>query len=276
MNEGLPDIRTAFLRGAATSVARRGVVLEAADLPDDVLHVRAHPDPDRLTAYQHLVGEPARDVLPPGFVHVLTFPVSVALMTRSRFPLPILGLVHLSNRIEQHRPIGLEVLDIAVRATDLRPHRRGGQVDVVAEVFAGEEPVWRGTSTYLAKGVRVHGTPAAEAHPEFTPPRPDAVWRLGADLGRRYAKVSGDHNPIHKYRAVARAFGFRRPIAHGMYTAARALAPLRRPAAFRWEVSFARPVLLPGTAWYAADDDGHALWDPRTGKPHLTGSLTPV
>ena len=46
------------------------------------------------------------------------------------------------------------------------------------------------------------------------------------DVGRAYAEVSGDHNPIHTSRIGARLFGFPRPIAHGMWTQARCLAAL--------------------------------------------------
>lgn len=43
------------------------------------------------------------------------------------------------------------------------------------------------------------------------------------DLGtvQAYADVSGDHNPIHTSPMLARMFGFRGAIAHGMFTLAR-------------------------------------------------------
>src|SRR6266487_1403229 len=59
------------------------------------------------------------------------------------------------------------------------------------------------------------------ARPLGDGPEPHVVWELPADLGRRYAAVSGDRNPIHLYRLTAWLFGFRRPIAHGMWAAAR-------------------------------------------------------
>ena len=52
-------------------------------------------------------------------------------------------------------------------------------------------------------------------------------WRLPGDLGRRYAAVSGDRNPIHLYALTAKAFGFPRQIAHGMWSKARCLAASR-------------------------------------------------
>ena len=48
-----------------------------------------------------------------------------------------------------------------------------------------------------------------------------ARWPLPAGAGRRYARVSGDYNPIHLWPWTARPFGFRAPILHGYATAAR-------------------------------------------------------
>src|SRR5690606_4331549 len=67
----------------------------------------AAPDRDQLAEYQHLLGEPGTDVLPAGYVHVLAFPVAVAVMARADFPLPLLGMVHLANDVEQRAPLRL-------------------------------------------------------------------------------------------------------------------------------------------------------------------------
>jgi acyl dehydratase len=251
----------------------------------------ARPDPDRLTAYQHLVGEPAADVLPAGYVHVLAFPVATALIVRPDFPLPALGMVHLANRVEQRAALRVtDALDVRAWAQDLRPHRRGAQVDLVTEVRpAGTTldatPAWRGVSTYLAPGVRVPGNRAdtTERH-EFTPPAPTGRWPLAADEGRRYAAVSGDANPIHLSPLTARALGFPRAIAHGMDTAARALAAVgaRRGAAYAWDVEFAAPVLLPSTPAVRVSPDGEGegwtvvAWDAGKGRLHLTARVRPL
>src|SRR5690606_41856474 len=74
-----------------------------------------------------------------------------------------------------------------------------------------------------------------------------------------------------------------RAIAHGMYTAARALATVgvARGDAFRWTVVFGKPVLLPGTVTFglgARATGGHdyAGWDARSGKRYLTIAVTPL
>ena len=303
----VPALGPLYARGvarSARSMAGRGTV-RGTGLPAVQLMVRGvDPDADHLTAYQQLVGETVADALPAGFLHVLAFPVATAVMTRPSFPLPLLGMVHLANRVQQRRQVLLgETLDIRVHAAALRPHRKGAAVDLVAEVSVDGAVVWRGESTYLAKGVRLaddgaagsgteDGAGSADAATErspFEPPTPTAAWRLGADIGRRYAAVSGDRNPIHTSTVAAKAFGFPRRIAHGMYTAARALAdvgPAGRGEAFVWEVEFARPVLLPCSVAVRVAPDaaapagpaGHGLtlWSPRTGTLHLTGSVRPL
>ncbi|WP_421743262.1 MaoC/PaaZ C-terminal domain-containing protein [Cellulomonas sp.] len=278
----VPALAGLFARGAGLSVQRR-VRSGPTTLPDVEYVVRGvTADPEHLTAYQHLLGEPGSDRLPAGFVHVLAFPVATALMVRSDFPLALVGLVHVANRVTQLRPVLLtDVLDVRASATDLRPHRSGTQVDLVTEVSVDGTLAWRGVSTYLARGVFLAGSVDETSDP-FVPPTPTGRWTLAGDTGRRYAAVSGDRNPIHLTALTAKAFGFPRAIAHGMYTASRALADVgaARGDAFDWSVEFVKPVLLPGTVTVriAHDGDGFAFagWDARSGKPHLTGSVTPL
>jgi len=109
-----------------------------------------------------------------------------------------------------------------------------------------------------------------------------AEWRLPGDLGRRYAAVSGDRNPIHLHDLGAKLLGFPRTIAHGMWTQARCLAALERslPAAYTVTARFRRPMLLPSRVTFgrAGDADGairFAVHAARAGTPHLEGRVTP-
>jgi acyl dehydratase len=244
-------------------------------------------DGGRLSEYQRLLGEPGTDALPAGYVHVLGFPLAMTVMARPDFPLPPLGMIHLANRIEQVSPISLdEALSLRAWAQDLRSHRSGTAVDLVVEVRrdGSDDVAWRGVSSYLAKGRTIRGlppaaeeVPAADARPPVT-----ARWRLPADSGRRYGAITGDRNPIHLWAPTARLFGFRRPIAHGMDIAARALAAVGpgRGESFVWTVEFGRPVLLPSTVTFGLEPlpgGGHryAGWDARSGKGYFSGSVTP-
>jgi hypothetical protein len=145
------------------------------------------------------------------------------------------------------------------------------QLDVVATATIGDTAVWRGRSTYLR---RDGGKRATKSDISETPPA-SAVWRVPRRTGTDYAAVSGDRNPIHTSRLLARGFGFRATIAHGMWTKARCLAALegRLPPAYTVAVAFKLPILLPATVEFAAGGGHIAVHDRRTGKPHLTGSI---
>jgi acyl dehydratase len=109
-----------------------------------------------------------------------------------------------------------------------------------------------------------------------------AEWRLGGDLGRRYAAVSGDRNPIHMHSLAAKPLGFPAAIAHGMWTKARCLAAIesRLPDAFAVEVRFRKPILLPARVQFASDEqDDQILFSVRDAKrrtPHLDGLMRPA
>lgn len=292
----IPPLGGSFVRGASGSgiaAARRALpgpdAAQSTTLPDTTLRVHdvATSGADvgrRLAEYQRLVGEPVSESLPAGFLHVVGFPLATALMVRPEFPLPLLGMVHLTNRASLRRPVARgEALTVSAHAENLRGHRRGTQVDLVTEVtvVGDDTPAYRGVSTYLAKGVRLAEAPEETERTEFVPPLPTARWRLDARVGKAYAAVSGDRNPIHVSVLGAKAFGFPRTIAHGMYTAARALAEVgpARGDAYDWDVQFARPVVLPGVVDVSIrpSDDAWAItgWNARKRTPHLTGTVTP-
>ncbi|MEY9876741.1 acyl dehydratase [Streptacidiphilus sp. MAP12-33] len=248
----------------------------------------AVPDPERLRAYREVCGYAAGgDRLPAAFPHLTAFPLSMALMTARDFPLPVLGLVHLANRVEQVRPITPdESLDHLVRSTAPRQHSKGRVFEIVAEARAAgsADVVWRSVSTYLHRGPGGGAAPRT-VEEDLPPALLEETWPLAPDLGRRYGAVSGDRNPIHLHPLAARLFGFRRAIAHGMWSKARALAALEQaegglPDAFTVGVDFRRPVLLPGSVRFAAARIGGNGWafhvtDPSGAQRHLLGRLNP-
>jgi acyl dehydratase len=283
-----------FLRAGAALVPGASALPFVAgggkEIPDlELVLTDVEIDRDRLAAYDRVCGFSLRDELPSTFVHVLAFPLHLALMTDGSFPFPAVGLVHIENQITQHRPVRLgERLSIRVRATELEPHPRGQQFSLVSEARVGQELVWEEVSVNLRRGAPRPGssapasaTPAAPST-ELPMPTQSAQWVLHGDLGRRYAAVSGDHNPIHVHPLTAKLFGFPSAIAHGMWTKARSLAALegRLPDAYTVEVSFRRPILLPATVAFSelgatAGAISFGVRDAKKGTPHLVGSVRP-
>lgn len=283
----------AGLYAKALAPARRPDV--AAGLADTTVRLAGHQcTVAEVAAYNSVCGFVLADELPATWLQVLTFPLQLTLMTASDFPLAPAGMVHVSNVMTQHRPALItEAFDLVVRAENLRAHRRGVLVDLVGEVRVRDELVWQGRSVYLNRQAKLAPNPepgpAPKAQGDGSGTDVGAsdvhlatagLWRLPADLGRRYAAVSGDVNPIHLNPLAAKAFGFPRAIAHGMWTHARMLAALqaRLPDSYEVSVEFAKPVLLPSTVSFsvAAQPDGfEASLTNRAGdKTHATLTLT--
>ncbi|MFC7402359.1 MaoC/PaaZ C-terminal domain-containing protein [Citricoccus sp. GCM10030269] len=286
----LSSYRKALTRAAGDAVLRRR---RPPELPGHAVVVHDHViDPELVDQYARLFAPAATAPdpadLPSVLVHVAAFPAAMELMADAEFPLPLLGLVHLQNRVDHHAPVPSGVpLEIAASATHLAPHHAGTTVDLVVTVHGpgdsgSPQVLWEGTSTYLATGVHLHGhdRPQRAARPTFVPPPLTARWTLPASTGRDYAAVSGDYNPIHLNPVAARALGQKSMIAHGMYLAGRMLAG-REPegAGHSWSIDFATPARLPGTVslHFGHPDPGTTevtAWNARSGKPHFTGMIT--
>ncbi|HXF29952.1 MAG TPA: MaoC/PaaZ C-terminal domain-containing protein [Solirubrobacterales bacterium] len=255
-------------------------------------------DPAAVAAYAKVCGFTLRDTLPPTYPHVLAFPLHMALMSDGSFPFGAVGLVHIANRITQFRRLGIgEELSLRVQATKTVAHQKGRSFVVVTEARVGRQIAWESTSTFLRRGKGDPGAASGEAFPivpEDT--AASAEWALAGDLGRRYAAVSGDRNPIHMHSLTAKPLGFPAAIAHGMWTKARALAALdaRLPDAFAVDVRFRRPILLPAKVEFATEDQqqgqrpqgqdeqgGEIVFTVRgrgkkRGNRHLDGRVLPV
>ncbi len=273
-----PRLASAFVRAALTSRGRGGY------LPRTRLALLGRRvDAGHLAGYARVCGFDLSDRLPVTYPHVLAFGLQVQLMAHRSFPLPLAGMVHVANSITQYRGVAFdEVLDLTVWAQDLREHPRGALADLRSEVRVADELVWSGRSSYLARGR--NAPPGASTLPPGLPPsaldmavpeQGSALLRLPSDLGRRYAASSGDINPIHLNPLAAKAFGFPRAIAHGMWTHARSLATLsgRLPESFTARAEFRRPVLLPSAVTLHSAQDDAGSWAvemrSRTSQVHL-------
>jgi acyl dehydratase len=281
--EGQPSALPTMLKAALPvlpvvnllpGVAKKG----GQGLPDLTLHRKdVSVDPAHVAAYARVCGFEPSQTVPFTYPHMLAFPLHMGIMTDSSFPFPAIGTVHVGNSITQHRPVSpRETLDVSASAVNLRPHPKGKVFDLVTTVSADGETVWESTSVYLRVGRRDESA-KPEGEPFDVVAGTGLVWKLPGDLGREYAAVSGDHNPIHLYPLSAKAFGFKRQIAHGMWTKARSVAAFanRLPDRATVEVEFKKPVFLPGTVAFGSrvvpDGLDFSLTSPSSGAPHLVG-----
>jgi hypothetical protein len=289
--DSAPSILPLYARAAAPLIPGASLLPfvpgrgeEVPELELELAGVRA--DAGAVAAYARVCGFALRDRLPPTYPQVLAFPLQMAVMADGSFPFGAVGLVHVENRIVQHRPIGLdEELKLRVRPTKLEPHPRGRTFGLVTEAWSGRQKAWEAVSTMLRRGKggsSTHGDSASVEVHQVPPLSVSAEWRLGGDLGRRYAAVSGDRNPIHMHSLTAKPLGFPGAIAHGMWSKARCLAALesRLPDAFAVDVRFRKPIQLPGRVEFLSGGEGEqtafAVRGAKRHTPHLDGRVTPV
>lgn len=275
----LPNSLSLYAKAVAGAPTRKG-----GDLPDlELVLANQVINKDHLAQYNRVCGFTLRDVVPSTYLHVLTFPLQMTLMTDASFPFALMGLVHVRNRIDQLRPVRSdEVLTFRTHVNNLQSHDKGVTFDLVSEAFIADEKVWIDVSTYLR---RQKTTAAAEPSSEkpnkkvADVPTASATWIVPSDIGRRYGSVSGDRNPIHLYAITARLLGFPQAIAHGMWSKAACLAALdgRLPDAYSVDVQFKLPILLPAKVAFSSEPLTRgfrfAVHDARKGKPHLSGRI---
>lgn len=234
--------------------------------------VRATVEPYRLARYKEVCGFRPGGGVPATFPHVLAFPLALRIMTSRAFPAPVLGLVHLRNSITQYRPVETgEPLTVRAWLGETGDHDRGTTIELLAEASSGDTPVWYEQSIYLHRHKKSGaGTRSGEGRVEGA----GEVWPVPAGTGRRYAGVSGDRNPIHLSAVTARLFGFRTAIAHGMWAKARCVAALPDlPDTYRVDVTFRRPVPVPGRVVFHRDGNSFTLTGPGGAPTHLTGAV---
>lgn len=268
-----PALPGLYLRAAL----RHGV--KGRDLPSCGLRCQVDVEPAQLARYRQLCAFADSALLPPTYPHILAFALQMQLLTDPRFPFPLLGLVHLANRIRVIRPLaGLGPFSLSVHTENLRPHDKGAVFSLITRLHDQLGPLWEGDSQILCRALKLDGATVEREEQPALQLHEVASWQAPANIGRRYARVAGDYNPIHLSPLSARLFGFPRAIAHGLWNKGRSLAALSEhlPAAgYSVEVRFQKPVLLPSTLRLQASEPAAQGQLSLTGKDqlvHMVGS----
>lgn len=209
----------------------------------------------------------------PNYAQTLTLPMQLNMMVNKGFPFSPMGLVHLANQITVHSlPEQSDSLQLLTRFGRVYIHPKGWLFEVFTfasstQFKQGLRPQIKATSYYLARVKHASGidTNAAHRAPQWivgsasaeaskTPPKKESnTLDFSASIGRQYAKVSGDYNPIHLHQVSAKLFGFKKAIAHGMYSKALAISNIAQHEEFytdRFEINtiFKQAIGLPSQA----------------------------
>lgn len=253
--EKLPNIKSLLLKAAFKRVPAGDRDLNAQVLPNTEFHI------EQLNLNKSLI-KPFHSVvywntqveyIHPCYLHTLAFPLHLKLLLLPACPFPLLGLIHLSNNIKQLRPVITgENLTMTACFGRLSKHAKGWTFNINIEFYSESEMVWSSQSHYLSRTKNANAQAIERTRDkQIDCEQIKVTQHLSDNLGRQYAKVSGDFNPIHLTKLSAKLFGLKRHIIHGMWTKAfclsqlqnYGLADLAKP--FEVNVEFKQPLYLP-------------------------------
>jgi acyl dehydratase len=255
--QGAISIPGQYLRAATLAGRPQGAMDDAAQAtlgPIVIEQTGRALDPVVVARYREVCGYVEGEAVPSSFMETLFQGLMVQIVLAPSFPFSPFGVIHLGQVMRQHRAVAPDaVLDLRCSLAAVQQSRRGFEIEVAMLAEQAGEPVWEGTAGLISRGKATRAGKTQAAKPPPAPEEPGGwsephLLEVPGDTGRRYAAVSGDYNPFHLYGVLARLFGFPRPIAHGMWTLARALAWLGEvPEAHRVDASFKKPLLMPGS-----------------------------
>lgn len=253
----------------APAVPRRRLAVERAGIV---------PDPRKVAPYLRATG--AADVsaltgitgspVPPLYPAVWEGALVLELLGTADLPFPRGGLVHLGGETVHIRSMEVgEPVRCRAELDRIEPAAGGLRLTVRCRNWdaGGRLCTEDSIEILLRTGSDTRPRPTRRPSDEELEVEWETIreWELGAGHGRRYARASGDYNPIHLWPWTSRPFGFRRPILHGFCTSAmvaHALIAERLGGApchlRRLEVSFLSPLSLPAVARLLVSDSGGA------------------
>ncbi len=200
-------------------------------------------------------------LLPAPYLYLACNPIALYMVTLPEFPLSPIGMVHLGVHFEQPSELHLisgQNFDVVISITNQRDSIKGLVFDIETCFYASDGKLCiKITNTFLARTVKNHSdAPVPDLYhwddqETQYKQRFESTFMLAGNAGRRYAKLSGDYNPIHLSRWSAALFGFKRPIIHGIYIVSKAYAQLSKQYGvlpLDGVFQFRSPLYLPGQA----------------------------
>lgn len=251
----MPNLKTLLLKAAFKKSRYDTNTPSEVSLPSHQFYFDGvELDESAYNAFHQVVGwDQESESIHPCYLHSLAFSLHVKLLLLPKFPFSLLGLIHLSNQIKQIRPIkNGEKLAVSSCFGPLELHPKGWLFSIEVEFYSGFELVWKSISTNLFRTKHAQVIEPIDRYSLDTFTNPiNENWRLNSNLGRRYAKVSGDFNPIHLTKWSAKLFGFKQHIIHGMCTKSLCISALHKAnpiifsQAYEVYTTFKQPLYLP-------------------------------
>lgn len=167
--------------------------------------------------------------LPILYPHVLSGVLHLHILTHEKFPFGLLGAIHKYNTVKKLAALPKNAFyDIKAWLGEAKYHSKGIEFELHTQMSANGKVVWEETSYYY-KRKRFPNLPKLNKVSFVSEQEPTcelAKWHMDKWAGKKYAAICKDFNPIHISSLLAKAFGFKKDLAHGFCSAAQALGKL--------------------------------------------------
>lgn len=256
---GVP-FRHVFQQGPVIAAIARGAVAAARGpststkptTPGPWLEEKLPPRPkDLIRDYvRHVGGDPSsyRNEVPPHLFPQWVFPLQARAL--EGIPYPMQKVLNGGCRLEVKAPLPSgEGLVVRTRLESIDDDGRRAVIHLSAITGTRSEAEMLRADLFAIVPLGKKKGDGKKKERARVPERAKEIqrWKLGADAGWEFAKLTGDFNPVHWVPPYARAFGFRNCILHGFSTFARSWEGLRarmlRPRLL--DVRFTKPLILP-------------------------------
>jgi hypothetical protein len=260
---------TTFSKGKNLSPIQKKYVME-----------NIKPDLKKLQAFKQMFGYKSTFV-PSTYWHTRFFGVRILLASDKTFPFPLPGMVHLTDTIKQYENIlPTDNLRMECSLGDYLVHEKGTAFETTTKLYRGNELVWEENTVNLHIGKTKFANKEYNTYefPELIQPKAEQLL-IPANTGRKYAKISGDFNPIHIHPLGAKLFGFKKSLMHGWYGLNKILSQNQDMMTKPHElfVAFKKPLFLPGDVILKQSQTGEGIQfeiaDRKEGYPNLKGKL---
>ncbi|NLY94587.1 MAG: hypothetical protein GXY23_11235 [Myxococcales bacterium] len=274
----------ALLRSGIEAATQKPGAGQKPVVPGPVLEETVTPPSKELIAayVKHVGGDPSayKGTIPPHLFPQWVFPLQTR--TLRGLPYPLTKVLNGGFRLEIKKPLpqgepllvrgNLADIDDDGRRAILHGHFVTGTASAPDAIVADMQVI-----------VPLSGGPKGEKKKKEHPRVPEdakelARWKLPANAGREFAKLTGDINPIHWIPPAARASGFKNVILHGFSTSARAYEGVVRSvfsgnvsAIQAFECRFTKPVVLPAKVGLYVRGQEVFVGDAPGGPAYLTG-----
>ncbi len=189
------------------------------------------------------------------YLYTLAQRAQTLLMLDSSFSMAIPGMVHIENELIETSSFQVNQsfrIDVNVKVA----HKEEGSLIPIFEVqfLQNDELKVICRSTYLVRRKSNSKAKKSEHSTNMVDENNQSSvyisqnWVYENGLGRKYAAISGDYNPIHTSGLLAKLFGFKKMIIQGWYSVSKAVAQvenLTEKKVSQIKVSFKQPIFLP-------------------------------